>query len=377
MKKVSSDTEIFDALEIMSKENNIPMELLIDKIKQGVLKAVKREYPDCEEFARIDVDANKRKFDVIFLRNVVDDEPTYINEINIDEARTVEPNCMVGDVIEYKMPTAALGRVAAQNAKQSIRHDIKEFERNKLISEFEGKVNENVSATVVRVEPNNGNATVSIDGNEVYFFKSDMIPGETINVGDIIKVYVVGIFGKDRKPTVKISRTHKDFVKRLFENEIPEIYDGIVEVKSISREAGVRTKIAVSSNDPNVDPVGSCIGPQKSRIANILKELNGEKIDIIVYDEDTAAFVAKALAPAEVVNSTINPENEKECKVTVPANQLSLAIGNKGLNAKLAARLTGVKIDIVSAENAESNEQKENAVSEDTLNSGDNENAED
>lgn len=364
MKKTTSDTEIFDALEIMSKENNIPMELLIDKIKQGVLKAVKREYPDCEEFSRIDVDIDKRKFDVIFLRNVVDDEPTYINEINIEEARTVEPNCMVGDVIEYKMPTAKFGRVAAQNAKQSIRHDIKEFEKNKLIEEFEGKVTENVSATVIRIEPN-GNATVSIDGNEVYFFKSDMIPGETINVGDIIKVYVVGIFGKDRKPTVKISRTHKDFVKRLFEKEIPEIYDGVVEVKSISREAGVRTKIAVSSNDPNVDPVGSCIGPQKSRISNILKELGGEKIDIIVYDEDTAAFVAKALAPAEVISSVINPENEKECKVTVPTSQLSLAIGNKGLNAKLAARLTGVRIDIVSDENKdkekpiETNEQTE------------------
>ena len=260
------DNEIFESLEMLSQENGIPMEMLIDKIKQGVLKAVKREYPDCEEFARIDVDPDRRVFDVIFMRNVVDDEPTYINEINIDEARTIEPNCMVGDVIPYKMPTARFGRVAAQNAKQSIRHDIKEFEKNKLIAQFEGKENDIVSATVLRIEPNTGNATVLIDKNEIYFFKNEMIPGETLNVGDIIKVYVVGIFNRDKKPTVKISRTHKEFVKRLFELEIPEIYDGTVEINAISREAGARTKIAVSSKDPNVGPVGACIGPKRSSI---------------------------------------------------------------------------------------------------------------
>ncbi|MGN0690809.1 MAG: transcription termination factor NusA [Oscillospiraceae bacterium] len=340
------DNEIFESLEMLSQENGIPMEMLIDKIKQGVLKAVKREYPDCEEFARIDVDPDKRIFDVIFMRNVVDDEPTYINEINIDEARTIEPNCMVGDVIPYKMPTARFGRVAAQNAKQSIRHDIKEFEKNKLIAQFEGKENDIVSATVLRIEPNTGNATVLIDKNEIYFFKNEMIPGETLNVGDIVKVYVVGIFNRDKKPSVKISRTHKEFVKRLFELEIPEIYDGTVEINAISREAGARTKIAVSSKDPNVDPVGACIGPKRSRISSIVNELNGEKIDIIVYDEDPAVFIAKALAPAAVLKVEIGEGEEKTCRVVVPNNQLSLAIGNKGQNAKLAARLTGYKIDI-------------------------------
>ena len=253
---------------------------------------------------------------------------------------------MVGDVIAYKMPTARFGRVAAQNAKQSIRHDIKEFEKNKLIAQFEGKENDIVSATVLRIEPNTGNATVLIDKNEIYFFKNEMIPGETLNVGDIVKVYVVGIFNRDRKPTVKISRTHKEFVKRLFELEIPEIYDGTVEVNAISREAGARTKIAVSSKDPNVDPVGACIGPKRSRISSIVNELNGEKIDIIVYDEDPAVFIAKALAPAEVLKVEIGEGEEKTCRVVVPNNQLSLAIGNKGQNAKLAARLTGYKIDI-------------------------------
>ncbi len=365
--KKTSDSEIFDALEIMSRENGIPMELLIDKIKQGVLKAVKREYPDCEEFARIEADPEKRRFEVIFMRSVVDDEPTYINEINIDEAKALDKNCKVGDVIEYKMPTARFGRVAAQNAKQSIRHDIKEFEKNKLIAQFEDKENEIVSASVLRVEPGSGNATVLIDNTEVYFFKSEMLPGETLSAGDIIKVYVVGIFGRDRKPTVKISRTHKEFVRRLFELEIPEIYDSTVEVKPISREAGSRTKIAVCSKDPNVDPVGACIGPQKSRITNIVNELHGEKIDIIVYDEDPAKFIAKALAPAEVLSVTTKEGEKKICRVVVPDNQLSLAIGNKGQNAKLAARLTGYMIDITSASAAKKAEEEAADQTEDTL----------
>lgn len=341
------DNEIFDSLELISKENDIPVEMLIEKIEQAVMKAVKREYPDCEEFAHVETDMEKRTFNVIFMRTVVDDEPTYINEINIDEARSLDPNYAVGDVIPFKMPTAKFGRVAAQNAKQSIRHDIKEFEKNKLIAQFEGKEKDIVSATVTQVEPNTGNAVVTIDGSEVYFFRSEMLPNETLKVGEIVKVYVVGIFHRDRKPSVKISRTHKEFVKRLFELEIPEIYDGTVEVKAISREAGARTKIAVCSKDPNVEPVGACIGPKRSRISKIVEELNGEKIDIIVYDEDISKFIAKSLAPAEVLSVEIVDPEERLCRAVVPDNQLSLAIGNRGQNAKLAARLTEYKIDIV------------------------------
>lgn len=341
------DNEIFDSLDLISKENDIPVEMLIEKIEQAVMKAVKREYPDCEEFAHVETDIEKRTFNVIFMRTVVDDEPTYINEINIDEAKTLDPDYSVGDVVPFKMPTAKFGRVAAQNAKQSIRHDIKEFEKNKLIAQFEGKEKDIVSATVTQVEPNTGNAVVTIDGSEVYFFRSEMLPNETLKVGEIVKVYVVGIFHRDRKPSVKISRTHKEFVKRLFELEIPEIYDGTVEVKAISREAGARTKIAVYSKDPNVEPVGSCIGPKRSRISKIVEELNGEKIDIIVYDEDISKFIAKSLAPAEVLKVEIVDPDERLCRAVVPDNQLSLAIGNRGQNAKLAARLTEYKIDIV------------------------------
>ncbi|MBP1561363.1 MAG: transcription termination/antitermination protein NusA [Oscillospiraceae bacterium] len=338
--------EFFAALELLAQENSIPMDLLVEKIKQGISRAVKKEYPDCEDFL-VDIDPEKQKFEVCLMRTVVDDEPLDMSEINIDEAIAVcSKKAKVGDVVPFKLSTAKFGRVAAQNAKQAIRTEIKTFEREKYISQFHDKIHEAVSATVQRIEPESGNATLTIDKNEVYLFKNEQIPGETLKEGDIVKLYVVDIINPDRKPMVKVSRTHKDLVKRLFELEIPEIYDGTVEVKAISREAGSRTKIAVWSKDPNVDPVGSCIGPKHSRIQNIVNELNGEKIDIIVYDEDPAVFIAHALSPADVVSVTVDEGDQKSCTVIVPNNQLSLAIGNRGQNAKLAARLTGYKIDI-------------------------------
>ncbi len=338
--------EFFEALERLAQENGIPMELLVEKIKLGISRAVKKEYPYCEDF-NVEIDPVKKVFDITVMRTVVDDVPLDMSEINIAEAETVTgQKCADGDVIPYKLSTAQFGRVAAQNAKQAIRTELKGFEREKYISQFSDKLHEAVSATVLRVEPESGNATLSIDKNEVYLFKNEQIPGETLKEGDIVKLYLVDIINPDRRPMVKVSRTHKDLVKRLFELEIPEIYDGTVEVKAISREAGARTKIAVWSKDKNVDPVGACIGPKHSRIGNIVNELHGEKIDIIVYDEDPAVFIAHALAPAEVISVTVDEGENRSCTAIVPNNQLSLAIGNRGQNAKLAARLTGYKIDI-------------------------------
>lgn len=337
--------EFFDALECLATENGIPVESLVEKIEQGILKAVRKEYPDCDDFM-VKIDPETNQFDVCVMRVVVEDEPIDLNEINIDEAKTIVPSCACGDSVPYKLDTAKFGRVAAQYAKQSIRHDVKEFEKERLIAQYKDKVHDIVSATVQKVEPATGNAVLLVDKNEIYLYRNEQIPGEVLKEGEIIKIYVVGIMNPDRKPSVKISRTHKDLVKRLFELEVPEIYDGTVEIKSIAREAGSRTKIAVCSTDPNVDCVGACIGPKRSRIGRIVDELGGEKIDIIVYDEDPQVFIAKALAPAEVVKVELNEEEERVCTVTVPNNQLSLAIGNKGQNAKLAARLTGFKIDI-------------------------------
>lgn len=253
-------------------------------------------------------------------------------------------------MVEIPLDPARFGRVAAQNAKQSIKHDIKDFEREKLIAQYHDKEHECVSATVQKVEPSTLNAVLTIDKNEVYLVRNEQIPGEELRAGDIIKVYVVGIVNAERKPSIKISRTHRELVKRLFEIEVPEIADGTVEVKAISRVAGARSKIAVWSKDENVDAVGACIGPRKSRISSVVNELNGEKIDVISWVEDEAEFIAKALAPANVLKVDIlqNDEEARVCRVTVPDDQLSLAIGNKGQNAKLAAGLTGFKIDIVS-----------------------------
>jgi len=339
--------EFFEALELLAQENGIPMETLVEKIEQGIARAVKKEYPDCENY-HVKIDMEKKKLEVCLMRTVVEGEPLDMSEINIDEAiATCTKRAKVGDVVPFKLSTAKFGRVAAQNAKQAIRTDLKGFERAKYISNFESKVKDIVSATVQRIEPESGNITLTIDKNEVYLFKNEQIPGEVLKEGQIVKLYVVEIINPEKRPMVKISRAHKDLVKRLFELEIPEIYDGTVEVMAISREAGARTKIAVWSKDKNVDAVGSCIGPKHSRIQNIVNELNGEKIDIIVYDEDPAVFIAHALAPAEVISVTLSEEPDvRACTVVVPNNQLSLAIGNKGQNAKLAARLTGYKIDI-------------------------------
>lgn len=336
----------FEALDLLAQENNISIDVLAEKIGQAILKAVKKEYDYCDDFV-VNVDPSKQIFDVCVLRTVVDDEPIDLNEINIDEARAVcSPNAQLGERVPFKLSPSKFGRIAAQQAKQSIRHDMKEFERDKIMGQFKDKIHEAVSATVQKIEPVTGNMTLTIDGNEVYMLKKEQIPNETLHEGQIVKVYVCEILNPEKRPAVKISRRHPDLVKRLFELEIPEIYDGVVEIKSVSREAGSRTKVAVASKDPNVDPVGACIGPKHSRIEKIVEELGGEKIDIIVYDEDITVFVAHALAPADVISVTKDEGEEKKCTVIVPNNQLSLAIGNKGQNAKLAARLTDYKIDI-------------------------------
>ena len=338
--------DLFEALKSIQQTSGIGGEELIEKIKQGILKAVKRDYPDTEN-VYINIDPEKQKFEMNLLKLVVEEVNDSANEITLDEAKTYHKRIALGQMCEIPLSPATFGRVAASSAKQSIRSDIKQFERDRLVAQYQDKEHELVSATVQKVEPATGNAIVTIGSDEIYFPRNEQIPGEELKAGDIIKVYVVGVINPDKKPSVKVSRTHRDFVRRLFELEVPEIYDGTVEVKAISREAGSRSKIAVASNNPDVDAIGACIGTRRARITAIVDELGGEKIDIINYSEDDAEFIAKALAPAEVINVTLADDGTRSCTVVVPNNQLSLAIGNKGQNAKLAARLTGYKIDIV------------------------------
>lgn len=343
---MNKNNDFFNALALLGEENSVETELLIEKVKSAMLKAARKAYPHSEENIRVEIDPAAKKFEMYIEQEVIDDYPIDENEVNIDVARTIDPNAYVGGKILKEIDISRLGRMAALSAKQSIKGDLREINREQMLSRFESKEHECLTATVSQVEPGRGTVTVDYQGTELYLFRNEQIPGETLEEGKSVKVYVTGIIGKNKKPVVKISRTHKDLVKRLFELEIPEIYDGTVEVKSISREAGSRTKIAVWSKDPNVDAVGACIGAKRSRIAAIVNELSGEKIDIIPWSEVPEEFITKALAPAEVLKTVITSAVEKTCTVVVPNNQLSLAIGNKGQNAKLAAKLTGFKIDI-------------------------------
>ncbi len=336
----------FDALEMLGEENSVETALLIEKVKSAMLKAAKRAYPHSEDRIRVEIDPATKKFAMYIAQEIIDDEPIDENEINIEVAKTIDPNAILGGTILKEIDISKLGRMAALSAKQSIKGDLREINREQMLSKFEQKEHDCIVATVSQIEPGRGTVTVEYQGTELYLFKNEQIPGEVLEEGKQVKVYITGIVGKTKKPIVKISRTHKDLVKRLFELEVPEIYDGTVEVKSISREAGSRTKIAVWSKDPNVDAVGACIGPQRTRISAVVGELNGEKIDIIPWSEKTEEFIARALAPAQVLKTVVTSEEEKTCTVVVPNNQLSLAIGNKGQNAKLAAKLTGFKIDI-------------------------------
>ena len=334
----------FEALNMLGDENSVSVDTLVEKVKSALMKAVKKSYPDCENI-NVNIDPATNTFEISIVKTVVDDDPLDDNEINIAAAKLIDPSAHVGGMVAVKIDTAQFGRAAAQSAKQSIKTDLREINREHLLNQFQNKETECITAKVTQIEPSRGTATLLYDKTELYLFKGDQIPGEVLKEGDTVKVYITGILSKEKKPIVKISRTHKDLVKRLFELEVPEIYDGTVEIKSISREAGSRTKIAVCSKNPDVDAIGSCIGPKRSRITNIVNELKGEKIDIVVYSEDPAEFIAKALAPSEVVEVILG-EEEKTCTVVVPDSQLSLAIGNRGQNAKLAAKLTGYKIDI-------------------------------
>lgn len=353
-------SEFFDALASLGEENKIEKDVLIEKIKDAMYKAVKKAYPDCEEYIEVEIDPDARKFNVYIRQTVVPDEPTYYNEVNIDVARAIDRDAYVGGTVRTPIDITSFSRAAAQTAKQAIRGDIREINKEHLLEKFSGKENECVTAEVSQVE-DNGTVTVIYDNTELYLFKNERIPGETFEPGQKIKIYIADITNKQKKPIIKISRSRKEFVKRLFELEVPEIYDGTVEIKAISREPGRRTKIAVWSKDKNVDPVGACIGPKRTRISSIVKELNGEKIDIIVWDENPEIFITKAIAPAKVVKTIIYPGEQKSCMVVVPATQLSLAIGNGGQNAKLAAKLTGYKIDIKPDDDPEAIEEMKKA----------------
>lgn len=343
------NAEFFDAIDQIEKEKGIPKSYMLDKINQALLAAMKKDNPAATDNMVVSIDEGNKKIDMYIRKTVVEEATDPAVEILIDDARKETPLAEVGDVINVSVETKKFGRIAAQAAKQVIIQGIREAERGIIYDEFTSKEHEILTGIVTRVEPRNGSISIRIGSNsestEAMLSAGERTPNEHFKEGDRVKVYVVEVRKSTRGPQVLISRTHPGLVKRLFELEVPEIFDGIVEIKSLSREAGSRTKMAVSSNDSEVDPIGACIGPKGGRVAAIVEELNGEKIDIIKYSDDPAEYIGAALAPAEVLDVTVNLE-ETSCTATVPNDQLSLAIGKEGQNARLAARLTGYKIDI-------------------------------
>lgn len=348
--------EFFNALTDLAAEKGIEPDVFVAKIKLAIEKSLKTNMhiEDKESDAvQVNIDLEKQIFDVSILKEVIEVVDTLYEpeiEIVLEEARKIDPTLQVGDMVRCPIDTHEFKRIAAKNAKDLIKQGFRDVERQQLSEMWGMYENEAVSALVTRVEPKTGHATIEINKNETLLMRNDQIPGELLTEGQVVKVYITGVSREykegAKKQSLRITRTDKGLIKRLFELECPEIYDGTVEIKSISRAPGSRSKIAVISNDPNVDAVGTCIGPQKSRITAVTKEIKGEKIDVVLYSEDPEEFIKQALKPAEVSRVVINDPRVRACKAIVPDNQLSLAIGNKGQNAWLAAKLTGYKIDI-------------------------------
>ena len=337
--------EFFEAVEALELEKGIPAEYLYEKIEAAIIVSVKKDYGN-KDVITCDIDPEKKEMLVALHKIVADPVEDPDTEISLEEAKEYNKKAKVGEEILISLDTHDFGRIAAQIAKHVIHQGIRDAERGQVMMEFQSKQQELVTATVERIDPVTGNATLTIGKAEAILPKGEQVPGETYVEGQLIKVFIVEARSTEKGPKAMISRTHPGLVKRLFETEVPEIYDGTVTIEAVSREAGARTKIAVYSKDENVDPVGACIGPRGARVNKIVEVLGGEKIDIVVYSEKPEEFVAAALAPANVLKVEVTDADKKACQVTVPDHQLSLAIGNKGQNARLAAKLTGWKIDI-------------------------------
>ena len=336
--------EVFEALHLLEKERGIPVDFMLDKIRKAIITACKNSYGN--EDVIINMDDQTGKFEVFLKKTVVEEVVDPGTEVSLERARKISPTIEIGGAVGMRLDTKQFGRIAAQTARNIIRQGIRDGERGQMMQEFQSKQQELVTAVVERIDPETGAATLRFGKAEAVLPRKEQVGDENLKEGDHLKVYVVSVKESEKGPRAIISRTHPDLVKRLFETEVPEIYDGTVEIKAVAREAGSRTKLAVISHNPDVDAVGACIGARGARVSNIVTELGGEKIDIVEYSDEPEKFIASALSPAEVLSVEVAQDGSHACRVTVPDGQLSLAIGNKGQNARLAAHLTGWKIDI-------------------------------
>ena len=350
------NSELLEALDLLEKEKNIPKEALLDAIKQSLLQACKNNYGEDPDNVVVNIDPETCDFEVYARKTVVEQVEDSLKEISLADARAIDPSYQLGDVVRKPINSKQFGRIATMNAKNVILQKIREEERNSLYDEYVEKEHQVVTGVVQRyvgrnVSVNLGHCDAMLMENEMIHTTVKGPDGrETVQVEKFemtqrIKVYVLEVKNATKGPRILVSRTHPDLVRRLFENEVPEVRDGTVEIRAIAREAGSRTKMAVYSNNPNADPVGSCVGVNGSRVNAVVAELGGEKVDIINWDENPALLIENALSPAKVIYVMADPD-EKTAEVVVPDYQLSLAIGKEGQNVRLAARLTGFKIDI-------------------------------
>ena len=336
--------ELLEAMEVLEKEKNIAKDTLIEAIENSLLTACKNHFGKADN-VKVTVNPNTCDFAVYAEKTVVEQVEDDIMEISLADAKMLSPKYDLGDTVQIPLDSKKFGRIATQNAKNVILQKIREEERKVLYNEYYTKEKDVMTGIVQRYL--GSNVSINLGRVDAILNESEQVKGETFRPTERIKVYVLEVKDPPKGPRVSVSRTHPDLVKRLFESEVAEVRDGTVEIKAIAREAGSRTKIAVKSNDANVDPVGACVGLNGARVNAIVSELRGEKIDIINWDDNPAYLIENALSPAKVI-CVVADEEEREAQVIVPDYQLSLAIGKEGQNARLAARLTGFKIDIKS-----------------------------
>ena len=354
--QVDVGAEIFASLRELEKIKGIPVDYMVERLKQALANAYRKDREDHREVPaeNVEVELTEAVMSMVQQRTVVEEVENPASEISLDAARNPSPNAQPGDVIRIPVKVENFGRIAAQTAKQVIIQGIREAERGAVYDNYSSKAQEILTGTVLRMDPS-GDMYIRIgtgtERSDAILRAGEQIPGEAYQEGDLIRVYVVDVHRSNRGPQVFVSRTHPNLVRRLFELEVPEIAEGLVEVRNIAREPGSRTKIAVRAAQEDIDPVGACVGPRGGRVGAIVNELHGEKMDIIPGSEAPCQYVAAALSPAEVISVDQIP-GQKACRVVVPDDQLSLAIGKEGQNARLAARLTSYKIDIKPASKA-------------------------
>ena len=350
--------ELFDALVILEKEKNIKSEVLLEAIAKSLEQACRNNYnrPELDNIV-VDLNQEKRTFGIFLAKEVVENVEDKLKQISLADARMISSKYEIGDVVNVDINSRAFGRIAVQNAKNVILQQIREAERKSLFADYYDKENKVVTGVVQRYV--NRNVAINLGKVDAILSESEMIKGETFYPNQRVKVYVLRVDNAPKGPRIVVSRKHPNLVRCLFEQEVAEVADGTVEIKAIAREAGSRSKMAVWSNIPNVDAVGACVGQNGNRVAAVVDELDGEKIDIVSWDENPAYFIENALSPAKVITVIVDPD-ERTARVVVPDYQLSLAIGKEGQNARLTARLTGYKIEIKSETQAiESGELQE------------------